>query len=81
MYRAAVQEDPVGSAPMSSQEVLSPDDVAQAVIDGLREERFLILPHPQVADYMALKGADPGRWQGGMRKLLREARAAHPNGG
>lgn len=57
--------------------VLSPDEVAQAVVDGLAAERFLILPHPQVADYRAHKAADYDRWLGGMRKLRR--RFGHPN--
>jgi NAD(P)-dependent dehydrogenase (short-subunit alcohol dehydrogenase family) len=51
--------------------VLEPDDVAQVVAEAIAEERFLILPHPEVADYMALKATDHGRWIGGMRKLQR----------
>ncbi len=51
--------------------ILTPDQVADAVIEGLGAERFLILPHPQVADYRALKAADYDRWLGGMRKLRR----------
>ncbi len=57
--------------------ILSPEQVADAVIDGLAAERFLILPHPQVADYRALKAADYDRWLGGMRKLRR--RFGNPN--
>jgi NAD(P)-dependent dehydrogenase (short-subunit alcohol dehydrogenase family) len=51
--------------------VLEPADVAEMVHQAIVEERFLILPHPEVADYMALKGSDHGRWLGGMRKLQR----------
>lgn len=51
--------------------VISPQDVAQSVIDGLAEERFLILPHPEVATYRERKTADYDRWLGGMRKLRR----------
>ena len=50
---------------------ITTDDVADAVIEGLSEERFLILPHPEVADYFANKAADYERWLGGMRKLQR----------
>ncbi len=55
--------------------LLEPDDVAAAVVEGLRAEQFLILPHDAVAQYMALKGAQPERWLNGMRRLVREARA------
>jgi len=45
------------------------EQVADAVVDGLLADRFLILPHPEVGDYYAAKAADPERWLGGMRKL------------
>ena len=41
-------------------------------MDGLREERFLILPHPEVAEYFQRKAGDYDRWLAGMRRL-REA--------
>ena len=50
-------------------EVLEPEAVAEAVVDGLREERFLILPHPDVAEYFRRKAADYDRWLAGMRRL------------
>jgi hypothetical protein len=43
--------------------------VAEAAIDGLREERFLILPHPEVAEYFRRKASDYDRWLRGMRRL------------
>ena len=49
--------------------VAEPDDVAQAVIEGLADERFLILPHPEVREYFQRKGADYERWIRGMRRL------------
>ena len=49
--------------------MLEPDVVAAAVLRGLEEERFLILPHPQVEEYMRRKAADYDRWLRGMRKL------------
>jgi NAD(P)-dependent dehydrogenase (short-subunit alcohol dehydrogenase family) len=51
--------------------VLSPQDVAEAVVAGLASEQFLILPHPEVATYRERKTADYDRWLGGMRKLRR----------
>jgi len=49
----------------------SPEEVAEAVVAGIREERFLILPHPEVAEYVRRKAADEDRWIAGMRKLQR----------
>lgn len=50
---------------------IEPEDVAEAVVAGLADERFLILPHPEVLDYFRNKAADYDRWLGGMRKLQR----------
>ncbi|MEB3371077.1 SDR family oxidoreductase [Saccharopolyspora mangrovi] len=47
-------------------------DVAEMVAEKLGGEEFLILPHPEVADYYALRAAKPERWQAGMRKLQRK---------
>ncbi len=49
--------------------VLEPEQVADVVADAIAEERFLILPHPEVQDYMRRKADDPDRWLAGMRKL------------
>jgi len=49
--------------------ILEPDDVAAAVVEGLREESFLILPHPQVLEYMQRKIGDYDRWISGMNRL------------
>jgi NAD(P)-dependent dehydrogenase (short-subunit alcohol dehydrogenase family) len=49
--------------------VLTVEEVAQCVINGLAAERFLILPHPQVAEYMRRKAADYDRWLAGMARL------------
>jgi NAD(P)-dependent dehydrogenase (short-subunit alcohol dehydrogenase family) len=72
-------EDPIGAAPLLAGGLIEPDDVAAAVVEGVRDERFLILPHPDVAHHMALKGAEPERWLRGMRRLVREARAQAPS--
>jgi NAD(P)-dependent dehydrogenase (short-subunit alcohol dehydrogenase family) len=69
-------EDPIGAAPLLAEGLLEPEDVAEAVIAGIREERFLILPHPQVADYLALKATQNERWLNGMRRLVRQVREA-----
>jgi NAD(P)-dependent dehydrogenase (short-subunit alcohol dehydrogenase family) len=47
------------------------EDVAEAVVQGLADERFLILPHPVVAEYFRRKANDYDRWLRGMRRLQR----------
>ena len=49
--------------------MLEPDVVADAVISGLAREHFLILPHPEVAEYFKRKATDYDRWIAGMRRL------------
>jgi NAD(P)-dependent dehydrogenase (short-subunit alcohol dehydrogenase family) len=49
--------------------ILEPEQVADEVVKAIDEERFLILPHPEVAKYMANRGATHDRWLQGMRKL------------
>ena len=56
-------------SPQSLDGVLTPEACADAVIEGLAAEKFLILPHPIVLTYMQRKTADYDRWIGGMRKL------------
>jgi hypothetical protein len=55
---------------------VSPEDVAEAVVKGLDEERFLILPHPEVAEYFRRKADDYDRWLRGMRRLQSRLNAA-----
>ncbi len=54
---------------------VSPEQVADDVIAALRDERFLVLPHPEVHDYMRRKADDIDRWLAGMRKLRAKAEA------
>lgn len=49
--------------------LLTADEVAAVILDGIRDARFLILPHADVATYTALRAQDHDRWIGGMRKL------------
>ena len=61
------------SAALLEAGAIEPDDVAEAVVAGLADERFLILPHPEVADYLRRKADDPDRWLRGMRRLRARA--------
>ncbi len=49
--------------------VLAPDAVADSIVEGLRDGRFLILPHPRVATYFGRKAGDYDRWIAGMRRF------------
>jgi NAD(P)-dependent dehydrogenase (short-subunit alcohol dehydrogenase family) len=51
---------------------IDPAQVADAVVEGLRTEQFLILPHPEVGDYIRRKTDDYDRWLRGMRRLQRQ---------
>jgi NAD(P)-dependent dehydrogenase (short-subunit alcohol dehydrogenase family) len=70
--------DPGGGATASSAEagaaavmgILAPERVADVVVEGLREERFLLLPHPDVATFEQRRAADRDRWLAGMRRLV-----------
>jgi hypothetical protein len=50
----------------------TPDTVADVVVEGLREERFLILPHPEVAEHYRRRADGTDRWLDGMRRLQDE---------
>jgi NAD(P)-dependent dehydrogenase (short-subunit alcohol dehydrogenase family) len=48
---------------------LEPEQVAEVVVKGLEAERFLILPHPEVAEFVRRRASDHDRWLRGMRRL------------
>ena len=73
-------DDTVGAAALLIDELLEPADVAESVLQAIRDERFLILPHPKVSEYMARRGADDDRWIAGMRRMVRGAREAGAGG-
>jgi len=54
---------------MARDSTLTPEDVAEAVWQALQDDRFLVLPHPEVAGYYAGRAADTDRWLGAMNKL------------
>jgi NAD(P)-dependent dehydrogenase (short-subunit alcohol dehydrogenase family) len=61
----------------STQGVVTPERVADVVVEGLADERFLILPHPEVADYERRRAGARDRWLAGMRRLHATLTAAH----
>lgn len=61
----------LGAEVVLAQGAIEPSEVAEAVVEGLATERFLILPHPEVAGYYQFRAGDTERWLRGMRKLQR----------
>jgi NAD(P)-dependent dehydrogenase (short-subunit alcohol dehydrogenase family) len=53
--------------------IIEPDQLARTVVETLREERFYVLPHPEVEEYVRRKGDDVDRWLLGMRRLRRRS--------
>ncbi len=62
--------DGIGVRQSAVDGVLTPDQVAACVIETMADERFLILPHPEVATYERRRADDRERWLRGMRRLL-----------
>lgn len=60
-----------GAAVTTAGEVLTAEQVAAATLAGVRDDRFLVLPHPEVLDMYRGKGADYERWIAGMRRYQR----------
>lgn len=71
-----LEEDPSG---FLSGEAMEPSEVAEVVVQGLADERFLILPHPEVAEYASRRGDDHDRWIRGMQRLRQKVVEAFPD--
>jgi NAD(P)-dependent dehydrogenase (short-subunit alcohol dehydrogenase family) len=69
---------PGGIGDVLREHALEPEAVADAVVRGLAAEQFLILPHPEVAEYFRRKAEDYERWLRGMRRL--QAKIQPPGG-
>jgi NAD(P)-dependent dehydrogenase (short-subunit alcohol dehydrogenase family) len=57
---------------LPADETLSPEDVVDSWVAALDDDRFFVLPHPNVARYYAARATDPDRWLAGMRRLQRK---------
>ena len=53
--------------------IIEPEQLARTVIEALRAERFYVLPHPEVEEYVRRKGNDIDRWLLGMRRLRKRS--------
>lgn len=54
---------------LAAEGMLEPSEVADSVLAGLATEQFLILPHPEIAEYYRRRATDTDRWLAGMRRL------------
>ena len=61
----------LGVAQVEALGLMEPEEVAIKTLDALREDRFLILPHPEVATYEQRRAGDRQRWLAGMRRMRR----------
>lgn len=52
--------------------ILSAEEVADCIVEGIRKKTFLILPHPQVSTYVRRKASDHDRWISGMQRFQRQ---------
>jgi NAD(P)-dependent dehydrogenase (short-subunit alcohol dehydrogenase family) len=62
------EDDPAGAVVLA-QGAIEPEAVAEAVVRGLEAEEFLILPHPEVQEFVRRKADDHDRWIAGMQRL------------
>ena len=74
--RTGMTDDSVANAAAAGDGLMEPEVVADFVTRGLHDESFLILPHPEVLEYMRRKTADYDRWIGGMSRLAQRLFAA-----
>jgi NAD(P)-dependent dehydrogenase (short-subunit alcohol dehydrogenase family) len=69
MLDAGGEDVTAGDVVRAAGSVVEPEQVADAVVEALRDERFLVLPHPEVLTFFQRKGSDYDRWLRGMRRL------------
>jgi NAD(P)-dependent dehydrogenase (short-subunit alcohol dehydrogenase family) len=74
MLRGA-SDSTAGASVTGAGAVLLPETVAADVVDALREERFLVLPHPEVAGFLARKVQDPDGWLAAMNRVQQKLEA------
>jgi len=68
LYQSDVTGRPAGDLVLAPT-AIDPDDVADALFTGMAEDRFLILPHPEVASYYQARAATPDQWLENMNHI------------
>lgn len=69
LFGAAGADGALATEVVKAQRILEPEEVAEVTVAALAEDRFLILPHEEVAAFEQARAADRGRWLRAMRKL------------
>jgi NAD(P)-dependent dehydrogenase (short-subunit alcohol dehydrogenase family) len=71
----ASMDEPAGAAALLAGGVMEPEELAEYVVEAIRQERFLIIPHPATAKAMVRKASDPEGWVSRSRAFVTEVRA------
>jgi NAD(P)-dependent dehydrogenase (short-subunit alcohol dehydrogenase family) len=69
MLNAGAEGEQATAVVSAAGAIIEPEQVADAVVEALRDERFLVLPHPEVLTFFQRKASDYDRWLAGMRRL------------
>ncbi len=67
MLLEGIKKDPAAAFGLES--ALEPSEAARLMIEGIHQDRFLILTHPEVSTYFQRKASDHDRWLNGMRRM------------
>lgn len=59
--------------------VITPEQVAESIVAGMKAKQFLILPHPEVAEFFSMKTDDHDRWIRGMQRLRQKLTRSQKN--
>jgi NAD(P)-dependent dehydrogenase (short-subunit alcohol dehydrogenase family) len=70
-----LEDTGAGGQLMMGADAISPEQLADVVMEGLEDDRFLILPHPQVHDFFVGRATDPDRWLNGTNRLQQQLEA------
>jgi NAD(P)-dependent dehydrogenase (short-subunit alcohol dehydrogenase family) len=73
-----LRQEGAGRAVLAAGAVLDPEEVAGVVVEALADGRFLVLPHPEVAEFERRRAADRDRWLAGMRRARARLRPPGP---
>jgi NAD(P)-dependent dehydrogenase (short-subunit alcohol dehydrogenase family) len=74
MLRGAIDDPDKADALIGGGGAIPADEAAARVIEGVREDRFLILTHPAMQEFMTRKAGDTDRWIRGMSRMLARSR-------